>query len=276
MFGADINRRPSAFRHVYGAFQEPLMLYSPSFARRFPLLALLLCPPLTLASEAQPTQFDTVTVTATHSEQSLGSVPSTVSVVDARQIDQQQIKNMKDLVRYEPGVSVSGTGSRFGLSGISIRGIGGNRVLTQVDGVSVPGEFAFGPFLSAQRNYIDLDTVKQVEIIRGPASTLYGSDAIGGAVSFLTKDAGDYLEDGDDSYARLKTGYDGGDDSWQRHQTDLEHLVRLPCHRGSGLRPGVAQPPAQHHVQDQRTAEGKEKSQHDSLQMRIYLISICI
>lgn len=52
MFGANINRRPSAFRHVYGAFQEPLMLYSPPFARRFPLLALLLCPPLALASEA--------------------------------------------------------------------------------------------------------------------------------------------------------------------------------------------------------------------------------
>ncbi|PAV47971.1 heme/hemoglobin receptor [Pseudomonas sp. HAR-UPW-AIA-41] len=217
------------------------MLYSPPFARRFPLLALLLCPPLALASEAQPTQFDTVTVTATHSEQSLGSVPSTVSVVDARQIDQQQIKNMKDLVRYEPGVSVSGTGSRFGLSGISIRGIGGNRVLTQVDGVSVPGEFAFGPFLSAQRNYIDLDTVKQVEIIRGPASTLYGSDAIGGAVSFLTKDAGDYLEDGDDSYARLKTGYDGSDDSWQRSATlaarqgDFDGLLHLSRRTGQAL-----------------------------------------
>src|SRR3990167_2478687 len=108
----------------------------------------------------------------------------------------------------------------FGLSGFSIRGIGGNRVLTQVDGVGVPDSFTFGPFLSAQRNYIDLDTVKQVEIIRGPASTLYGSDTIGGAVSFITKDAGDYLEPGDDSFARLKTGYDGSDDSWQRRSEE--------------------------------------------------------
>ena len=195
------------------------MSLRPPFAHRPWLALLLLSPSLALAAEKNPTQFDTVTVTATRSEQSIGSVPSTVSVVDARQIDQQQIKNSKDLIRYEPGVSVGGSGSRFGLSGFSIRGIGGNRVLTQVDGVGVPDSFSFGPFFNAQRNYIDLDTMKQVEIIRGPASTLYGSDAIGGAVSFLTKNAGDYLDAGDDGYARLKTGYDGSDDSWQRSLT---------------------------------------------------------
>lgn len=189
------------------------------FARRPWLALLLLSPTLAPAAEPAASQFDTVTVTATRNEQTLDQVPSTVSVVGERQIDQQNINDIKDLVRYEPGVSVSGSGSRFGLAGFSIRGIGGNRVLTQVDGVAVPDEFSFGPFLSARRNYVDLDTVKQVEIIRGPASSLYGSDAIGGAVSFLTKDAGDYLDDGDDAYARLKTGYDGSDDSWQRSAT---------------------------------------------------------
>lgn len=195
------------------------MLQRPPFARRPWLALLLLNPALALAAEPAATQFDTVTVTATRSEQTLGQVPSTVSVLGERQIDQQNINDIKDLVRYEAGVSVSGRGSRFGLSGFTIRGIGGNRVLTQVDGVAVPDEFSFGPFLSARRNYVDLDTVKQVEIIRGPASSLYGSDAIGGAVSFLTKDAGDYLDEGDDAYARLKTGYDGSDDSWQRSTT---------------------------------------------------------
>ena len=98
----------------------------PPFRQR-PLLALLmLSPALALAAEKNPTQFDTVTVTATRNEQSIGSVPSTVSVVDARQIDQQQIKNSKDLIRYEPGVSVSGSGSRFALlHGLTGRGQGG-------------------------------------------------------------------------------------------------------------------------------------------------------
>ncbi|MCY1271978.1 Vitamin B12 transporter BtuB [compost metagenome] len=197
------------------------MLIRPPFARR-PLLALLLLSPsLALAAETTktPTQFDTVTVTATRTEQTLDQVPSTVSVQTERDIDQKNVNDIKDLVRYEPGVSVGGTGSRFGLSGFTIRGIGGNRVLTQVDGVSMPDAFSFGGFLSAQRDYVDLDTLKQVEIIRGPASSLYGSDAIGGAVSFLTKDAADYLDEGDDAYARLKTGYDGSDDSWLRSST---------------------------------------------------------
>lgn len=195
------------------------MSIRPPFARRPWLALLLLSPSLALAAEEAATQFDVITVTATRSEQTLDEVPSTVSVHEEREIDQRNVKNIKDLVRYEPGISVSGSGSRFGLSGFTIRGIGGNRVLTQVDGVGVPDAFTFGPFLDARRNYIDPDTVKRVEIIRGPASSLYGSDALGGAVSFLTKDAADYLDEGDDTFARFKTGYDGSDDSWQRSAT---------------------------------------------------------
>ncbi|GLK91874.1 TonB-dependent hemoglobin/transferrin/lactoferrin family receptor [Pseudomonas turukhanskensis] len=198
------------------------MSLRPPFAHKPWLVLLLLSPSLAFAADdvqKKATQFDTVTVTATRTEQKLDEVPATVSVQTERDFDQNNVKDIKDVVRYEPGVSVSGTGSRFGLSGFTIRGLGGNRVLTQVDGVAVPDAFAFGPFMEARRDYIDPDTMKQVEIIRGPASSLYGSDAIGGAVSFLTKDAADYLEEGDDAYARLKTGYDGSDDSWMRSAT---------------------------------------------------------
>ncbi|TRX72933.1 TonB-dependent hemoglobin/transferrin/lactoferrin family receptor [Pseudomonas mangiferae] len=217
------------------------MSIRPPFARRPWLALLLLSPSLALAAERNATQFDTVTVTATRNEQTLGEVPSTVSVQNEREIDQKNVKDIKDLVRYEPGVSVGGTGSRFGLSGFTIRGIGGNRVLTQVDGVNTPDAFSFGGFLSAQRNYVDPDTLKQVEIIRGPASSLYGSDAIGGAVSFLTKDAADYLDEGDDAYARLKTGYDGADDSWLRSATlagrqgTLDGLLHIGRRSGQAL-----------------------------------------
>ncbi|BCX69228.1 MULTISPECIES: TonB-dependent hemoglobin/transferrin/lactoferrin family receptor [Pseudomonas] len=194
------------------------MSIRPPFAKRPWLSLLLLSPSLALAAEPV-TQFDTVSVTATRTEQTLLQVPSTVSVHNEREIDQHNDKDLKDLVRYEPGVSVEGTGSRFGNTGATIRGINGNRVLTQVDGVRMPQSNFFSPFQDVRSNYVDLDTVKQVEIIRGPASSLYGSDAIGGAVSYLTKDAGDYLEEGDDTYARFKTGYDGSDDSWQRSAT---------------------------------------------------------
>ena len=212
----------------------------PPFARRSWLALLLLSPSLALAQTQAPSVLDSITVTATRSEQALSDVPSTVSVQTEQDIDRKTVKNIKDLVRYEPGVSVSGTGSRFGLSGFTIRGIGGNRVLTQVDGVPMPDAFTFGPFLDARRNYIDPDTVKRVEIIRGPASSLYGSDAIGGAVSFLTKDAADYLEAGDDTYARFKTGYDGADDSWARSATFAGRLGSVDGLLHLGRRDGQA------------------------------------
>ncbi|MDM1707235.1 TonB-dependent hemoglobin/transferrin/lactoferrin family receptor [Thiopseudomonas alkaliphila] len=197
-------------------------------------IALCLNPSLVHAeSPKNATRLNAVTVSATRSEQKISEVPSVVSVHTEQEIDQQNIKNIQDLIRYEPGLSVGGTNSRFGLSGINIRGMGGNRVLTQMDGVSVADSFSFGGFLTAQRDYIDLDTVKQVEIIRGPASSLYGSDALGGAVSFVSKDARDYLADGKNHFFRLKTGYDGSDDSWLRSATlagqsgDLDALVHI-------------------------------------------------
>ncbi|SEK63935.1 hemoglobin/transferrin/lactoferrin receptor protein [Atopomonas hussainii] len=190
---------------------------TPPFALK-PAMALLLLAPATLMAE-NTTTFSPVTVTATRSAQTLSEVPSTVSVIDQEQIDRQNINRPADLIRYEPGVSVGGNGSRFGSDGFTIRGVGGNRVLTQIDGVSVPSAFEFGPFLNARRDYIDLDSVKQVEIIRGPASSLYGSDAIGGVVSFISKDAKDYLGADKDFYMRLKTGYDGADDSWMKGAT---------------------------------------------------------
>lgn len=216
------------------------MSLRPPFAQKPWLVLLLLSPSLAIAADKMPTQFDTVTVTATRTEQKLDEVPSTVSVITERDVDQNNVNDIKDLVRYEPGVSVGGSGSRFGLSGFTIRGIGGNRVLTQVDGVPVPDAFDFGPYMNARRNFIDPDIIKQAEIIRGPASSLYGSDAIGGAVSFLTKDAADYLEDGDDAYARLKTGYDGSDDSWMRSATVAGRLGSVDGVVHIGRRDGQA------------------------------------
>lgn len=194
------------------------MLHRPPYPLTL-LAACLLMASFAQANERQTSQFDVITVTATKQAQMLDEVPATVSVQSEKDIDRGNINRIVDLTRYEPGVSVSGTGSRFGQSGFSIRGIGGNRVLTQVDGVSVANAFSFGPFQSSQRNYVDVDTLKQVEIIRGPASSLYGSDAIGGAVSFITKDATDYLRDGENTAVRLKTGYDSRDNGWQRSAT---------------------------------------------------------
>ena len=81
----------------------------------------------------------------------------------------------------------------------------------QTDGIPVADAFSIGSFSNANRNFVDLDTLKQVEIVRGPSSSLYGSDALGGVVSFITKDPSDYLDDGKDAYFGFRLGYDG---SW--------------------------------------------------------------
>lgn len=160
-----------------------------------------------------------MTISATRQEQGVDSVPSTVSVHERRQLDRNNVNTIKELVRNEPGVSVGGTGQRSGATGYNIRGIDGDRVLTQVDGVEIPASFYNGPYANTQRNYVDPEIVKRVEILRGPASVLYGSNAIGGAVSYFTLDPDDIIKPGEDVGARLKAGYSSADDSWLKSAT---------------------------------------------------------
>lgn len=159
------------------------------------------------------------TISATRQEREVKSVPSTVSVQERDELDRQNVNGIRDLVRYEPGVSVGGAGQRAGTTGYNIRGIDGDRVLTQIDGVETPASFFYGPFAESHRNYVDPEIIKRVEILRGPASSLYGSSAIGGAVSYFTLDPDDIIKDGQAAGARLKTGYSSADRSWLKSAT---------------------------------------------------------
>src|SRR5262245_35949966 len=78
---------------------------------------------------------DTVTVSATLNPDTLKDTPSTVSVIDAQTIDRRLIQNTADLIKFEPGVYIDSVLTRTGLNGFNIRGIGGNRVMTLIDGV---------------------------------------------------------------------------------------------------------------------------------------------
>lgn len=160
-----------------------------------------------------------MTISATRQEQDVNSVPSTVTVQDRQDLDRRNVNTIKDLVRYEPGVSVGGAGQRGGISNYNIRGIDGDRILTQIDGVEIPNSFFNGPYAKTQRNYVDPEIIKRVEILRGPASALYGSNAIGGAVSYFTLDPDDIIKPGKDVGARLKTGYSSADRSWLKSGT---------------------------------------------------------
>lgn len=160
---------------------------------------------------AEPTKqtrfFDSVTVSATLNPVKVKDTPGTVSVIDAETIERRMIENVADLIEFEPGVYIESNLTRVGLNGFNIRGIGGNRVMTQVDGVETSEQFDFGPF-NVHRFALDLDTLKSAEIVRSSGSSLYGSDALGGVVSFFTKDPADYLGGRQSFHIGAKTLFD--------------------------------------------------------------------
>ncbi|GAA0777440.1 TonB-dependent receptor domain-containing protein [Roseibium denhamense] len=141
--------------------------------------------------------------------------PQAVTVLDQDAIDAQQARTIGDVFKEIPGVMPIGSNSVFGES-INIRGIGENlssdetRIILQVDGVNKFFEqYRMGSFFS------DPELYKQVEVLRGPASsTLYGSGAMGGVVTFTTKDASDFLDPGDKFGGRLKTSWDSNGNGW--------------------------------------------------------------
>lgn len=163
-----------------------------------------------------------VSVLATRTQTPVDQVPATVSVFTADEIERTLTTDIKDLIRYEPGISVVsqparfgaalGTAGRAGNEGFTIRGLGGDRVLMVVDGVRTPDGFVFGAQSVGRGGYSDLDLMKSVEILRGPASALYGSDGVAGAVSFTTKDPEDFLTAGRSWAARARVGYNSADE----------------------------------------------------------------
>lgn len=165
------------------------------------------------SDESHPTALETVTVEAQKYPQEQGEIAGTVTVIDDARIKAELARSMEQLVRYEPGIEVPNQGSRFGSSGFVIRGIGGNRVRTEIDGVPISDAFAIGDFSNAGRDFIDVDSLRQVEIIRGPASALFGSNAVGGVVSLITLDPGDYLA-GESRYNAARAGYYSSDSGW--------------------------------------------------------------
>lgn len=182
-------------------------------------LALLAPSSATQAATAAPTEaddasfdrLDRIVVSATLTETAVGSLPGVISAIDRAQLQRELAMNLRDAVRYEPGVSVRSSFGRFGLGDFRIRGLEGNRVLIETDGIAVSDAFSIGSFSSAGRISIDPATLKAIEIVRGPGSSLYGSDALGGVVALQTVDAEDLVREGEDRGIALRMGTSGED-----------------------------------------------------------------
>jgi hemoglobin/transferrin/lactoferrin receptor protein len=144
-------------------------------------------------------------VSGSRADQDSDDIPATIEVIGAEQLEAGQIRDIRGLVKDLPNVSVkraparftlagSGTG-REGNAGFNIRGLDGNRVLILTDGLRAPRSYVFN-VTSFGRDYVDVTLLKRVEIVKGPASALYGSDGLAGLVNFITREPQDYLKDG--------------------------------------------------------------------------------
>ena len=147
-----------------------------------------------------------VVVNATRMEQKSDEVSRPITVVDKETIDNIQPQSIAEVLANEPNILIDG-GSRPGFQTINIRGLGDNRVLQTVDGVRQ--DFESGHRASY---FLDPIILKSVEVVKGPASTLWGSGALGGVVAQTTIDAADILESDDDVGGLVKSSFNFNND----------------------------------------------------------------
>ncbi|HLE44185.1 MAG TPA: TonB-dependent receptor, partial [Methylomirabilota bacterium] len=129
------------------------------------------------------TRAEPVVVTATRVEEPLEQIGASVTVIPEEVIRAQEYRSVEEALRAVPGVEVQRSGSPGKVTTVRIRGAGPTQVQVLIDGVRVKsvttGDFDFGD--------LSLDDVERIEVVRGPQSTLYGADAIGGVINIITK-----------------------------------------------------------------------------------------
>lgn len=148
------------------------------------LFALASAPALAESSPSPDDKGGTIVVTASRSGEGIpvNRLGASVTVLDAEALEQRQTRIVSDILRDVPGLAVNRTGTIGGLTQIRVRGAEGNHVLVLIDGIKASdpyyGEYDFGTLIA--------DPEARVEVLRGQQSSLYGSDAIGGVIQYIT------------------------------------------------------------------------------------------
>ena len=193
---------------------------------------------LALAQEANPSRngaadeddeykalinLEAITVFGTRQTSQLTDIAKTITVVSGEELDDQFIGDMGQLTRYTPGVfanrQTTSTDPFDSFGGFTIRGVGGNRVQMLVDGARVPERITDGT-----RDYLDFNFTKQVDIVHGPGSVLWGADALGGIVAMETIDPDDILADGKEKGGELEVSYDSFDNRFNNSATYAQRI----------------------------------------------------
>ncbi len=126
-----------------------------------------------------------VVVTATRVEMPQSSVGSSVTVVDREQLTERQCASVVQALREVPGLDVVQNGGAGGTASTFIRGAKSEQTLVLVDGVPLNDPAGLGR--GADLSQVPVENIERIEVLRGPQSTLYGADAIGGVINIITR-----------------------------------------------------------------------------------------
>jgi len=133
---------------------------------------------------------DTIVVTASGFEQQLKNAPATISVITKEQLEDKQVNDLAEALENVEGVDVRASTGKTGGMDISIRGMPSEYTLVLIDGrrQNESSDITPNGFGSMQTNFIPpISAIERIEVIKGPMSTLYGSDAMGGVINIITK-----------------------------------------------------------------------------------------
>lgn len=145
------------------------------------LLATTTC----LADAADPSLAPEVVVTATATRHTTVTSPATVSVISKEELAKRPIQDIADAVRGTPGVTLTGIG--MSRRGIALRGLPEEHTLTLVDGRRINVASAAIAHADFDLNWVPMEAVERIELVRGPLSSLYGSEALGGVINVITR-----------------------------------------------------------------------------------------
>jgi len=163
-----------------------MFLPHPSHARtRLTAFVIALASTSTVAQIAQPasTTLDPVVVTAARAAQPIADALADVTVIGADEILRSGVQSLAELLQRQPGVEIVQNGGPGSVAGALLRGANRGQTLVLIDGLRAGSSSAGSTTLEA----IPLDQIDRIEILRGPASSLYGADAIGGVIQVFTK-----------------------------------------------------------------------------------------
>jgi len=155
-----------------------------------------------LLSQTAIADFDQILVTGARTPLTLNQIGSAVTVITRDEIEQRQARHVSDLLRAVPGFSLSHTGVVGSQTQIRVRGAEANHILVMIDGVRANDPATGDEF---RWEYLATGNIERIEIVRGPQSSLWGSDAISAVVHIITRKAS--AEPGFDGYV------EGGSDS---------------------------------------------------------------